>query len=50
MMIEEVHFYHFISQELKEVLKKNLSNSAAKERIEKQIQLAEENLKNILAS
>ena len=37
-------------QELKEVLKRNMSNSAAKERIEKQIKLAEENLKNILAS
>jgi len=37
-------------QELREVLKKNISNSAAKERIQKQIELAEENLKNILMS
>ena len=37
-------------QELREVLKKNISNSAAKERIQKQIELAEENLKNILTS
>jgi len=34
--------------ELKEMLKRNLSNSAAKERIEGQIALAEQNLKNIL--
>jgi len=36
-------------QELKETLKRNLSNSAAKERIEKQIALAEETLKKILS-
>jgi len=34
--------------ELKEMLKRNISNSAAKERIEGQIALAEQNLKNIL--
>ena len=37
-------------QELKETLKRNLSNSAAKERIEKQIVLAEESLKKILST
>ena len=36
-------------QELKLTLKKNLTNSTAKERIEQQIKLAEENLKNIVS-
>ena len=37
-------------QDLKVTLKKNLSNTTAKERIEAQIQLAEKNLKKILSA
>ena len=40
----------FFTQELKETLQRNLSNSAAKERIQSQITIAEDNLKKILSA